>query len=443
MSNERKIVIIIIDMKEIIKMIVPKWAIKIYHWFLAELGALICGYPSRKLIVVGVTGTKGKSTTSYIIAKLLESAGEKVGLTGTIIFKIGDKEWLNNKKMTMPGRFGLQMMLRRMVSAGCRYAVIETSSEGIAQYRHVGIDYDVAVLTNLSPEHIESHGSFDKYRAAKGKLFAALRFGKNKGLPKTAVINLDDAEADYFLRFNTNNIGFTLADAYRKEAKKIISAKNIIIKDDGANFTLCGAEFSTKLLGRFNIYNLVGALAVCEVLGFAPESLQRTAAKLDSVPGRMEFISQGQGFEVIVDYAHEPASLKALYSIVRELKHKRVVHIFGATGGGRDKARRPVMGEIADQNSQIIILTNDDPYSENEMKIIGDIRKGIKKKKEDDDLFIIPDRAAAIAKGIELAGPGDIVLITGKGSEQKMAIGNKLIEWDDRAVAREALKKYV
>ncbi len=431
-------------MKATIKKIVPKWAVKFYHCILAQAGALIYGYPSRKIIVVGVTGTKGKSTTSYLIAKLLESAGYNVGLTSTIIFKIGKEEWLNDKKMTMPGRFGLQKFLRQMVSAGCKYAVIETSSEGIAQYRHAGIDYDLAVFTNLSPEHIESHGSYDRYRGAKGKLFGALRLGRNKGLPKTAIINLDDAEADYFLKFNVNNVGFTLNDSYRKEVREIFSAKNILVTDGGSSFAIGGENFETKLLGRFNVYNLVGAIAACKVLGVGAAVLKKAAAKIDLVPGRMEFINEGQNFQVIVDYAHEPASMKALYGIVREIPHERVIHIFGSTGGGRDKSRRPVLGEIADQNAQIVILTNDDPYEENEEKIVNDIKKGIVKKKEGESLFIILDRKKAIEKGIELARKGDIVLITGKGSEQKMAIGGKMIKWDDREIAREILnKKYV
>ncbi len=427
-------------MKELIKKVVPKWTVKFYHWILAEIGALIYRYPSRKLIVAGVTGTKGKSTTSYLIAKLLESAGYKVGLTSTIIFKIGKDEWLNDKKMTMPGRFGLQKLLRRMVSAGCKYAVIETSSEGIAQYRHAGIDYDLAVFTNLSPEHIESHGSYDRYRAAKGKLFGLLRLGRNKGLSKTAIINLDDAEADYFLKFNTNNIGVTLSDAYRKEVKEIISAKNISVGDGGSNFAIDGESFETKLLGRFNVYNLVGALATCKVLGVELADLRKAVEKIDSVPGRMEFINCGQSFQVIVDYAHEPASMKALYGIVREIPHERVIHIFGSTGGGRDKSRRPVLGEIADQNAQIIILTDDDPYEESEMKIIADIKKGIIKKRDGENLFIIKDRKSAIEKGIELARAGDIILITGKGCEQKMALRGGMVPWDDREIAREALQ---
>jgi UDP-N-acetylmuramoyl-L-alanyl-D-glutamate--2,6-diaminopimelate ligase len=427
-------------MKSILKKILPRGVIRAYHWFLAQFGALIYGYPARKLIVVGVTGTKGKSTTSYLIAKFLESAGHKVGLSSTIIFKVAEKEWLNDKKMTMLGRFGLQKLLKQMVAAGCKYAVVETSSEGIEQFRHLGIDYDLAVFTNLSPEHIESHGSYDKYRAAKGKLFRSLYYSRKKGVPKTAIVNLDDAEADYFLSFNENNIGFTLRGAYRARAKEILSAKNVVVGEGGSSFAVDGVDFQTKLLGEFNVYNLLGAIAVCKNLGVPLEQLKTAAKGVSNVPGRMEFIREGQNFAVIVDYAHEPASMKALYGIVREMRHNRVIHIFGAAGGGRDRARRPILGEIADQNAQIVILTDDDPYGEKENDIIADVRQGIQKKKENESLFIVPDRRAAINLGIGFANEGDVVLITGKGCEQKMAIHGKLIAWDDREAAREGIK---
>ena len=428
-------------MKELIKKVVPKWAINFYHWFLAIAGACFYGFPADKMTVIGITGTKGKSTSSYLIAKFLEAAGHKTGLSSTIIFKIGEKEWLNDKKMTMPGRFGLQKLLSEMVRAGCEYAVIETSSEGIAQHRHTGISYDVLLFTNLSPEHIESHGSYDKYKAAKGRLFKELSFKKKKGLPKAAVINIDDPEAEYFLKFNSNNVGFTLNNSFRKGLKEIVSAEDIKAGETGSSFFLGDIQFRTKLIGKFNVYNIVGALSVCKTLGISAENFQKAVLNIGSVPGRMEFIDEGQSFQVIVDYAHEPASMKALYGIVREIPHKKVIHVFGGTGGGRDKSRRPVMGEIADQNSQIIILTNDDPYGESEMDIIDDIKKGIKKKKENESLFIISDRKEAIRKAAEIAGPGDLVLVTGKGCEQKMAIGGKMIPWDDREIAREAIAK--
>ncbi|MBU4421966.1 UDP-N-acetylmuramoyl-L-alanyl-D-glutamate--2,6-diaminopimelate ligase [Candidatus Parcubacteria bacterium] len=427
-------------MKRLLKKIVPKWAIRFYHWLLANLGALVYRYPSRKIIVIGVTGTKGKSTTSYLIAKLLEEFGNKVGLTSTIIFKIGKKEWLNDKKMTMLGRFHLQKLLRQMVNEGCKYVIIETSSEGIAQYRHSGIDYDIAVFTNLSPEHIESHGSYSKYKKAKSKLFSSLERGREKGVPKTAIINLDDKEADYFLGFNNNNVGYTLKNSYKKQAKKIISAKNLSVSESGIKFFISDIELRSKLLGEFNAYNILAAIACCDALGKSLPELPEKVEKIESVPGRMEFINEGQNFQVIVDYAHEPVSMRALYGIVREIPHKRVIHIFGATGGGRDKSRRPILGEIADQNASIIVLTNDDPYEENQEKIVSDIKKGIKKKKEGESFFVVMDRKKAIEDAVMQAEEGDILLITGKGSEQKIAIDGKMLPWDDRDIARQAIK---
>ena len=427
-------------MKKLLKKVMPRRIISIYHWTLANLGALFYGYPSKKLIVIGVTGTKGKSTTSYLIAKFLESAGFKVGLTSTIIFKIANREWLNDKKMTMLGRFELQKLLKDMVKAGCKYAIIETSSEGIVQYRNLGIDYDIAVFTNLSPEHIESHGSYNRYKSAKGKLFKNLSYGRNKGVEKTAIINIDDVEADYFLQFKNKNIGFTLKDSYKKNLKEIISIKKIDLDDKMSNFTINGVELKTHLLGKFNIYNIASAISVCKVLGVSLEKLKKYILNIKQVPGRMEFIDEGQSFKVLVDYAHEPMSMKALYSIVREIYHKRVIHIFGSTGGGRDKSRRPILGEIADQNANIIILTNDDPYTENQAKIIAEVRAGIFKKKDGENLFEIIDRKKAIEYGINLAQKDDIVLITGKGCEQVIAIGEEKLPWDDREITREALK---
>lgn len=429
-------------MKKFLRRVAPRWMLSFYHFLLAEIGALLYCYPSRNLIVIGVTGTKGKSSSAYLIAKCLESEGYKIGLSSTILFKVAEREWLNDKKMTMLGRFGLQKLLREMVKAGCKYAVIETSSEGITQFRHKGIGYDIALFTNLSPEHIESHGSYNKYKEAKAKLFKELAFGRIKGVSKTAVINIDDAEADYFLALHNKNVGFTAKGAYKARAEKIYSASNISITNNGSTFFVEGVEFHTSLLGEINVYNCLGAIAVCKTLGISLFSLKEAILKIKKVPGRMEFIEAGQNFSVIVDYAHEPASMQALMRIVRSMPHKKIIHIFGATGGGRDKSKREILGEISDANSDIIILTNDDPYNEDEEKIIKDIKKGIKRKK-DSALQIIIDRGEAIKRGIMLASEGDMVLITGKGSEQVIALGDKVLPWDDRKIAREVIELIV
>lgn len=417
------------NIKGLIKKIVPKWVIGAYHWALAWAGAIVYGFPSRKIKVIGITGTKGKSTTSYLVAKLLEAVGERSGLSSTIIYKVGKREWLNNKKMTMPGRFGLQKLLRQMVLAGCKYAVIETSSEGIAQFRHKGIKYDIGVFTNLSPEHIESHGGYEKYKRAKAELFCAA---------KECILNVDDKEADYFLKFCKTASGFSMKKLTAQRAlplKSIVFAENIKIKKDGTEFEVLGVNFKTQLLGEFNVYNILTALSILNTLGFELKKFKKAVLEIKNIPGRMEFIDDGQDFKVIIDYAHEPASLEALFKVVGALGGQRIIHIFGATGGGRDKARRKIMGEISEKNADIIILTDDDPYEEDREKIIKDIKKGIKRKKPIEEL----DREKAIKKGVELACKDDIVLITGKGCEQKMAVGNRMIPWDDRQVVRNIL----
>lgn len=394
-------------MKSIIKKLLPKFVIRLYHWFLAILSACIYGHPAGKMTVIGVTGTKGKTTTSYFITKILEEAGYKVGLTSTAIFKINKKEWLNPTKMTMLGRFALQKLLRDMVRAGCKYAVVETSSEGILQYRHIGINYDVAVFTNLTPEHLESHGGFENYKKAKGKMFARH--------PKIIIVNADDKYADYFLSFPADKkIKYSLA----------------------GNKHVCSLRIG--LPGKMNQYNALAAITTAKALGVDEKTAKSALEKIKIVPGRMEFIDKGQNFKVIVDYAHEPESFKQLYETVDKIPHKKIIHVFGATGGGRDKSRRPEMGKIASEKSDTIIITTDDPYDEDPAKISEDVLAGIKSKNK---ILNILDRKEAIKKALELAQKDDIILITGKGAEQAMCVaGGRKIPWDDREIVKKFLK---
>ncbi|NQU83984.1 MAG: UDP-N-acetylmuramoyl-L-alanyl-D-glutamate--2,6-diaminopimelate ligase [Parcubacteria group bacterium] len=403
-------------MKRVIKRLLPKFVIRLYHWKMAVIGAFLFGHPSREMIVIGVTGTKGKSTTSYFIAKILEEAGYKVGLTSTAIFKVGKKEWLNPTKMTMLGRLGLQKLLKDMVQAGCRYVVVETSSEGILQSRHIGIDYDVAVFTNLTPEHLESHGGFENYKKAKGKLFARLSKGRKKKLdgklvPKIIVANADDKHAEYFLKFKA---------------------------DEKIKFGFENLGFDLSIPGKMNVYNALASIAVTKALGVDKKIAKSALQKIKTVPGRMEFIEEGQNFQVIVDYAHEVESFKKLYEVVDGIPHKKVIHVFGATGGGRDKSRRSKMGKIASENADTVIITTDDPYDEDPAKISEDVIVGIKNKEK---TLNIVDRKEAIEKAIKLAEKDDIVLITGKGCEQAMCVARgKKIPWDDRKIIKQFLK---
>lgn len=397
-------------MKELIKKFIPGCVLGWYHYSLAMLAKWLYGNPSRKMTVIGVTGTAGKSSTAYFISQVLEEGGFKVGMTTTTWLKVANKEWLNDKKMTMLGRFQTQKLLRKMVKEGCGAAVIESSSEGIKQFRHKGIEYDILVMTNLYPEHIEAHGGFENYKKTKGKLFEHL--GKSKKDKKVIIVNEDDKHAEYFLSFKANKkIGYR-------------------IKDWG--------ELEMNLLGEHNRYNVLAARAVARELGVGEQQIKKAVIGLKPLPGRLEFIENSLGIKIMVDYSFEPKAVEKLYEAIKGVGHKRIIHVLGSTGGGRDKARRPLLGKLAGRLADIVIVTNEDPYDEDPQVIINEVANGVKGK----EVYKILDRREAIRKALELAGKGDLVLITGKGAEQAICVERgKKIKWDDRRVVREELGK--
>ncbi len=439
-------------LKMILKKLLPAPLFGLYHRALATIGALLYGFPSEKLVVIGVTGTNGKSTVGYLIVKMLEHAGFKTGLTSTAVFKIADREWLNDKKMTMLGRLQLQRILRDMVRAGCQYAVIETSSEGVKQHRHRGINYDTLIFTNLTPEHLEAHGGFENYKKAKGELFAWLTARPRKMLggtnvQKTIIVNADDEHAEYFLSFRADQkiiFGTNPATMVGEAGLGEIIGERIVNTAHGAEFDVFGTHFTIALPGVFNVYNALAAIAVVNAQGITLEVCTEGLRKISGVPGRMEKIDEGQSFTVIVDYAPEIASLEKLYEVVRTIPHGRVIHVLGSCGGGRDKARQPVLGRIAGENADIVFVTNEDPYDDDPMEIIGAVAEGTRAagKVDQENLFRLIDRGAAIEQAISMARPHDLVLITGKGCEQAICIaGGKKIPWDDREVARAAINR--
>jgi UDP-N-acetylmuramoyl-L-alanyl-D-glutamate--2,6-diaminopimelate ligase len=444
----------LINLKKIIPRGVFNFFSPFYHKALAYVAAFFYGWPAEKMIVIGVTGTNGKSTTVTLVAEILEKAGFKVGSTSTVNFKVASKVWLNDTKMTMLGRFQLQKMLCQMVKADCHYAIIETSSQGISQFRHLGINYDIAVFTNLTPEHLEAHGGFENYKEAKGKLFKHLSRSprkkiNGKKIEKIIIANLDDKQAPYFLNFPVEQkIGYTL-----KEKKGEVSFNNLeIIKGEKINLTASGSRFEVKgeifkinLLGQFNVYNALAALAVAYSQDIDFNIIKKTLSQVPGVPGRLEKIEQGQLFTIIVDYAPEPASLVKAYEVIKALPHRRIIHLLGSTGGGRDLSRRPILGRIAAQNADMVIVTNEDPYDDDPWEIINQVAKGAEKagKILANNLFKILDRREAIKFALTLANEGDLVLLTGKGAEQAMVVkNNQKIPWDDRAVVKEELKKF-
>jgi len=386
--------------KEQIKKFIPKFVLSIYHYKLALLGAFLYGFPGedKNIKIIGVTGTSGKSTTVNFIIKILEDAGEKVASISSIIFKIGEKEWENKYKMTMPGRFVIQKFLRQAKKAECNYVVLEVTSEGIKQFRHKFINFDTVVFTNLSKEHLESHGGFKNYRNAKLKLFKENR--------NTHVINIDDESAKYFLDTSANKkITFSAKDARAEQIK-------------------------LNLIGKFNIMNALAAVCVAENYGVGFEASKKALEKIKAISGRMEIIAK-EPFMVVVDYAHTPKQLESVY---KSFDSKPLICVLGSCGGGRDKWKRPVLGEIALKYCKEIIVTDEDPYDEDPMAIIEEVAEGAGGKASK-----ILDRKEAIKEAISTAKPEDVVIITGKGSEPWMCIKNgKKIPWDDRQIARDA-----
>ncbi|KKR05187.1 MAG: UDP-N-acetylmuramyl-tripeptide synthetase [Parcubacteria group bacterium GW2011_GWC2_39_14] len=431
-------------LKSLIRKLVPENLINLYHKYLAVLSAQLYGNPSDKMIVIGVTGTNGKSTTVALIAKTLEAGGYRVGYTSTVGFKVADKEWLNNKKMTMLGRFQLQKLLKQMVEAGCRYAVIETSSQGIVQSRHLGINYDYVVFTNLTPEHIEAHGGFENYKNAKGELFKHLterpwKKIEGKHIKKTIVANMDDEHSAYFLSFPADK-KLTYSD---HDHSGNIFANNIQVTNTGTSFNIGLTTINLQLLGAFNVYNALVSVTIALEEGIELQKIKQGLEAVPVIPGRMELINEGQDFTVLVDYCPEPYSMRKMYETIVLLKKNKIIHVFGSCGGGRDVARRPILGKLVGEKADIAIVTNEDPYDDNPETIIDQVVAGAVEagKAVNQNLYKIINRQEAIEKALNLAQIGDLVLVTGKGAEQAMAVaGGKHIPWDDREVIREVLK---
>lgn len=393
-----------------------------YHYLLALFAALWYWFPSRKIFVLAVTGTKGKTTTIELINTILEEAGYKTALSSTLRFKIGDTEERNLRKMTSPGRFFIQRFLRDAVRKKCDYAIVETTSEGAKQFRHRFINFDALLFTNLSPEHIESHGSYEAYRDAKLSIAHAVATSRKQ--KKIIIANKDDKEGSRFLsvRGITEGVPYSLADG-----------EPYTLKKDSITFVFEGESITTKLSGEFNLYNMLAAAKFAESLNIGTPTIKRALERFNGVPGRMQKIDAGQDFTVIVDYAHTPDSLEKVYETYGMAKK---ICVLGAAGGGRDSWKRPVLGQIADAHCSDIILTDEDPYDDNSEEIIEEIARGITRpivKK-------IINRREAIRYAIMLAKTGDAVIITGKGTDPFIMRANGSKEpWNDIIVTEEEL----
>jgi len=412
----------------------------VYHYMLVFLSALVYRFPSRKVFVLGVTGTKGKTSILEIINSIFEEAGYKTALVSTLRFKMGKQSKRNEKKMTTPGRFFIQKFLRRAVNSKCQFVLLEMTSQGVLQYRHKFLSLDAMIFTNLTPEHIEAHGSFEKYREAKLKLFKALEDSFKKR--KTMIVNADDENAKHFLRFKANEVwlygllGGNIKNFPHQENLKKINASSYRLREDGIDFVIAGRHFFSPLLGKFNLYNILASVAFAKSQAVGWEVIKRALEKFVGIPGRLEFIEEGQDFRVVIDYAHTPESLEKVYEL---FQRSRIICVLGAAGGGRDKWKRKEMGRIADAHCDKMILTNEDPYDEDPYKIIDDILEGVLNKSKYD---ILISRREAIAVALNSARTGDTVIVTGKGTDP-FIVGPKgsRVRWDDRQVARQEIIK--
>jgi UDP-N-acetylmuramoyl-L-alanyl-D-glutamate--2,6-diaminopimelate ligase len=416
--------------RQIIKKIIPKRIFTLiqplYHYSLAYIGALRFRHPSRKIMIIGVTGTKGKSSTTEILTHLLRSNGKKVASLSTIQFSIDGKDERNLFKMTMPGRFFVQNFLKEAVDAKCTHAVIEMTSEGAKQFRHKFIDIDALIFTNLTPEHIESHGSFAKYKEAKLSLAEAVE--KSPKNPKYLVANVDDEHGPDFLNFEVENkLPYSLQDLTLHSLQK-----------DSVSLVIDDVTIRVPLIGLFNVYNVLAAVTLARALGMSIPDIRDSLRDLPTLKGRVEKFTTSPESEksvtAIVDYAHTPDSLTQLYEAFPD-RHK--ICVLGNTGGGRDTWKRPEMGAIAEKYCDHIILTNEDPYDENPLKIVEEMQKGMS---DDASVEIIMNRREAIKKALEIAPHEGCVLISGKGTDPYiMGPQGTKQTWSDAEVVQELL----
>ncbi len=432
--------------KKSLRPLSPKPLINTFHYGESRTAQLIRRDPTKKLIVIGVVGSKGKTTTANMIWSALQSSGAQSGLIGTANIRIGKKERLNPYHLTMPGAFVLQKIFSEMVAMDCKYAVLEVPSEGQSQYRHVGIHFDVLVFTNVTEELMASHNfRMDVLHKHNKRVFTQTAKQKpkridGKKVPQMIVANADSADSKAYTDFAVDKI-----ISYSIKSKSDYHAKNIKLDQAGTDFVVKNVDYRINIVGAINVVNAVAAVATARELGVLPAQIEQGFRSLESIPGRMESIDEGQGFTVFVDYAHEEVGMQALMESAAAMKTKsaKTIVLLGAEGGGRDKKKRPIMGKIAGYNADYVVVSNVDPYSDPPMPIIEDIAAGAERagKKRNQNLFLIEDRRAGIRKALQLAHKGDQVYITGKGSEQSMVIGGKSSAWDDRKVVREELKK--
>jgi UDP-N-acetylmuramoyl-L-alanyl-D-glutamate--2,6-diaminopimelate ligase len=399
---------------------------------MAILADAFYGQPTKRLRLVGITGTNGKTTTSHLIERIFAKAGKKTGLIGTIYTKIGEQ--VVETKNTTPDCLTLQKTFHQMVQNKVEMAVMEVSSHALDIGRVHGCDYDVAVFTNLTQDHLDYHHTMEEYRRAKSLLFSQLGNTYDRNRPKFAILNADDPSSELFRKVTAAHI-----ITYGLDKKADIQAENIHLGASGTEFDLVisGSRYPMKInfIGKFSVYNILASISAALVSGISLQQIIDAIEDMKGVPGRFELVDGGQDFTVIVDYAHTPDSLENVLKTIQHIAKKRIFVIIGC-GGDRDRSKRPLMARIACLHSTDAIFTSDNPRSEEPLLILKDMEAGVSGEK----YKVIPDRRAAIEYAVHEAKAGDIVLIAGKGHETYQVIGESCYKFDDRIVAKEIIE---
>jgi len=435
--------------RKIIKNVLGEKVFIYYHTSLAFIAGFRYSNPSKEMLVVAVTGTKGKTSSLNFLWHVLTAGGYKVGLISTANIKIGNTEKMNWYHMTMPGRFLLQKLMREMLNAKCDIVLIEATSEGIKMGRLFGVYYDVAVFTNLHPEHLKSHNnSFEEYRNMKGRLFSNLKnlppkIWKDNIVEKVSIVNTDNPEGNYFLQFDADK-----KYTYGKEQGEY-KFFNALQNQAGVTFSVGESFYSIPILGTFNIYNAMPAILLGRHLKIPEQKIIDGVKSCAVIPGRMELIDEGQNFIALVDYAHEGVSMRLALESAKAAKKtpdNKLIAVYGGEGGGRDLKKRETMSKAVTDLATHAIVTLSDPFDADPVEINKDIvswlvKFGLKETEGGEgNIWQYVDRREAIKKAVELASEGDVILFASKGSEQSIIFKDHTEKWDDREEVRKAIK---
>lgn len=419
-----------------LKPLMPDWATDASHGLRAVVASMSYRFPARGMTVIAVTGTNGKTTTANMIAQILEAANEKVAMLTTVTLRIAGRSIPNETKMTTISPFALQQFIAKARDAGAKFLVLETTSHAIKQHRIWGIPIDMAVLTNVTHDHLDYHATFKEYRATKAKIFRTARF---------AIINRDDPNAPVFEKAAR---GTKLS--YGQASRAEVMARKLFRQTGSTMFTLIApigqVVIDLPLPGLFNVSNALAAAAAVIPYGVPLAVVKKTLERFEAVSGRMEVLPLGQPFTVLVDYAHTPDAFEKIYAALKGGYKGRLIHVFGATGD-RDKTKRPILGALAGRNADIVIVTNEDPYTEDPQEIIDQVAQGVTRgarkhnpKRMGENFFVIADRREAVRRALTMAKRNDLVLLTGKGHERVMVVGTTMVPYSEQEVVSQELK---